>query len=153
MTSFRRWPQPTLRVVQSWTSHYLTGSHSMREEDPHSLQDAEWPRRYHTTVFHLCQQGLASTSFQPGTVRSLGCASSSTWEGFATLYCSQGTCQCVELSDPPLGVGEQPRPPRTSVLDQSLWAPPPVPGRTTTHSRLKRSGNQLALFKKGQDED
>lgn len=56
---------------------------------------------------------------------------------------------------PTLHVAGSSQPPRISALDQSLWAPPPGSrqNRTTTHSRLKRSGNQLALFKKGQDED
>lgn len=115
----------------------------------------------HMKVFHFCwlwrgpyqQRRLVFTSFQPGTERSLGCTPTSIQKVLAILESLLRVLlgECWAFINPPLG-WEQPWLTRTCVLDPGLWTLPPIPCRTTTNPRLNRSGNQLALFRKGSDE-
>lgn len=95
---------------------------------------------YPVKILHLCwlerglceQQRLVFTLFQPHTEKP--------WL-HPNIY--------VEGLLYPNTQGGQLRA-HTSSLDTGLWTP--GSGRTTIHTRWKRSGNQVTLFKKSEDE-
>lgn len=105
-------------------------------------------------VFHFCwlsrgpreQQGLVFTSFQPGTMRSLGCTPTSIWKVLATL---EPVLRVLLGSVGPSQTHPQGGSSHGPVLDPGLWTLPSVPGRTTTtHPRLNEVGTSWLFSKK-----